>query len=89
MTLEGSRGWNECRLLQTDRVLLGTITSVSWFGGDAMKNRPGRRKRQLSKRSASLTVEFLERRVVLDADPTGGVLIAGSPFEGQALTSVK
>ena len=87
MTLEGSRGWNECRLLQTDRVLLGTIISVSWFGGDAMKNGRGRRKRQFSKKSASLTVEFLERRVVLNADPTGGVLITGSPFEGQALTA--
>ncbi|MBL6711735.1 MAG: hypothetical protein ISQ10_11710, partial [Planctomycetes bacterium] len=52
-----------------------------------MKNRPGRRKRQFSKKSASLTVEFLERRVVLNADPTGGVLITGSPFEGQALTA--
>ncbi|MEO2001459.1 MAG: Ig-like domain-containing protein, partial [Pirellulales bacterium] len=52
-----------------------------------MKNRPGRRKRRFSKKSASLTVEFLERRVVLNADPTGGVLITGSPFEGQALTA--
>jgi hypothetical protein len=67
--------------------LLGTIISVSWFGGDAMKNGRGRRKRQFSKKSASLTVEFLERRVVLNADPTGGVLITGSPFEGQALTA--
>ncbi len=52
-----------------------------------MKNRPGRRKRQFSKKSTSLTVEFLERRVVLNADPTGGVLITGSPIEGQALTA--
>ncbi len=52
-----------------------------------MKNRPGRRKRQFSKKSTSLTVEFLERRVVLNADPTGGVLITGSPTEGQALTA--
>ena len=52
-----------------------------------MKKRPARRKRQFSKKSASLTVEFLERRVVLNADPTGGVLITGSPFEGQALTA--
>ena len=52
-----------------------------------MKKRPARRKRQFSEKSASLTVEFLERRVVLNADPTGGVLITGSPFEGQALTA--
>lgn len=80
-------GWHECRLLQTERVLLGTINSVSWFGGDAMKNRLGRRKRRFSKKATSLTVEFLERRVVLNADPTGGVLITGSPIEGQALTA--
>ena len=52
-----------------------------------MKIKPGRRQRRVSKKSASLTVEFLERRVVLNADPTGGVLITGSPFEGQELAA--
>ena len=52
-----------------------------------MKIKPGRRQRRVSKKSASLNVEFLERRVVLNADPTGGVLIAGSPFEGQQLAA--
>ena len=74
-----------CR--RADRVLLGTVTSVFWFGGEAMKINPGRRQRRVSKKSAPLTVEFLERRVVLNADPTGGVLITGSPFEGQELAA--
>ena len=52
-----------------------------------MKIKPGRRQRRVSQKSASLTVEFLERRVVLNADPTGGVLITGSPFEGQELAA--
>ena len=72
---------------RTDRVLLGTVTSVFWFGGEAMKIKPGRRQRRVSQKSAPLTVEFLERRVVLNADPTGGVLITGSPFEGQELAA--
>ena len=52
-----------------------------------MKIKPGRRQKRVSKKSAPLTVEFLERRVVLNADPTGGVLITGSPFEGQELVA--
>ena len=52
-----------------------------------MKIKPGRRQRRGSKKSAPLTVEFLERRIVLNADPTGGVLITGSPFEGQELVA--
>jgi poly(3-hydroxybutyrate) depolymerase/uncharacterized protein YjiK len=72
---------------RADRVLLGTVTSVFWFGGEAMKINPGRRQRRVSQKSAPLTVEFLERRVVLNADPTGGVLITGSPFEGQELAA--
>ena len=52
-----------------------------------MKIKPGRRLRRVSKKSSPLTVEFLERRVVLNADPTGGVLITGSPFEGQELAA--
>ena len=68
-------------------IFVGNNQLGFWFGGDAMKNRPSRRKRQFSKKSTSLTVEFLERRVVLNADPTGGVLITGSPIEGQALTA--
>ena len=67
--------------------LLGTVPSVFWFGGEAMKIKPGRRQRRVSKQSYLLNVEFLERRVVLNADPTGSVLIAGSPFEGQELVA--
>ena len=68
-------------------IFRGTVTQVFWFGGEAMKIKPGRRQRRVSKKPASLNVEFLERRVVLNADPTGGVLITGSPFEGQELAA--
>ena len=52
-----------------------------------MNSKPVHRQRQITKKSTRLTVEFLEKRVVLDADPIGDVIIDGSPLEGQEVAT--